>query len=218
MENIGMAGNEKSTVMFALQDAEAIKAGYHLAWGDTFLFGTQLMNLQDKEKWVWVTVTYDYVDGRRPDYLMSRFIWKSLSSQTAGACTGDNKNPFGASNLTENMQPKTLKFSEHSIPISAATDGVILTTGGHMHDGGVGVDTLLNDKVICTSVASYKAGAQGMGGHGHKKRQIAGGNHDNMGIEHISGQTRCYWPKGFPIARTDKLYIRANYDFNIHPG
>jgi hypothetical protein len=216
-ENVGMAGNEKSSILYALPDPTALKAGYKLTKKDTFLLTTQLMNLQDREKWVWVTVTYDIVEGPRPDYVQSRFIWKSLSTTTAGVCT-TGPNPFGPTNLTGDMQPMARKFSEHSLPITANLDGVILATGGHMHDGGLGIDILQNDKVICTSTAKYATASNGTGGHGHKRRQIPGGNYNNNDIDHIASQHRCTWPQGIPVSKKDRMWIAANYDFDAHHG
>jgi hypothetical protein len=214
-ENVGMSGNEKSSVLYAVPDPLAMKAGYKITKKDTFILSTQLMNLEDREKWVWVTVTYDYVDGPRPEYIGSRFIWKSLSPNTAGICISGSGSPFGPSNLTDGMLPKSRKFSEHSMPIPSGLDGYILATGGHMHDGGTGIDILQNDKVICTSTAYYNTSTAG---HGHMKRQIPGGNYNNNDIPHISGQHRCTFPQGIPVSKKDKMYIRANYDFDTHFG
>lgn len=51
IENIFMSGNERTLGGFALPDA-VIKSGYSLTPQDSFILTTQLMNMEDKEKWV----------------------------------------------------------------------------------------------------------------------------------------------------------------------
>jgi hypothetical protein len=213
IENMFMVGNEKSSVYFGLADS-TIRSGYRLTSADTLILDTQLMNMEDKEKWVWVTVTYEHLDGPQVGFKNGRNVWKSLSVSTAGTCAMSKVNPFGASNLTSEMNPKSLTFVEHSIPWQAPFDGYILMTGGHMHDGGVNTEIYQNDKLICTSVATY--GKSG-GGHGAMGSSNGGSAH-NMEIEHIVGQSRCEFPDGIPLKKGDKMYIRANYDFRQHAG
>jgi hypothetical protein len=208
-----MVGNERSPVYFGLQNS-TIRSGYHLTSGDTLILESQLMNMEDKEKWVWVTVTYEYLLGPQSDLKSGSYAWKSLNLATAGTCPISKINPFGASNLTSESNPKSLQLVEHSIPWQAPFDGFILMTGGHMHDGGTSVEILLNDNLICTSVPTYrKTGVE----HGAMSRSDSGSAH-NMEIEHIVAQSRCVFPDGIPIKKGDRMYLRANYDFRQHAG
>lgn len=222
IEVLAMVGNEKGAVPFAVPNSDAIPTGYHVTSGDTFIINTQLQNMEDKEKYVWLTVTYDYVDGRQPDYLRSRMFWQFLTTNQVIACgnsVGSVNNPFGATNLTNDLQPKKPVFSEHTLPIEAGMDGYILASAGHMHDGGVGIDIFRNNELICSSEATYSAGGGHGHGHGsHRKRQIQGAKPVNGTTEHISSQSRCTWPEGLPVSKKDKMHIQANYDFNAHPG
>jgi hypothetical protein len=213
IENMFMVGNEKSFVYFGLANS-TIRSGYRLTPSDTLILDTQLMNMEDKEKWVWVTVTYEYLDGPQVGFKSGRNVWTSISTSTAGTCPMSKVNPFGASNLTSEMNPKTLSLMEHSIPWQAPFDGYILMSGGHMHDGGTNIEIFQNDKLICTSIPVYgKSGGE----HGAMGSSEGGSTH-NMEIEHIVGQSRCSFPDGIPIKKGDKMYIRANYDFRQHPG
>jgi hypothetical protein len=208
-----MVGNEKSSVFFGLQNS-TIRSGYRLTASDTLILNTQLMNMEDKEKWVWVTVTYEYLEGAQKDFKKGRNVWKSLGLSTAGFCPMSKTNPFGASNLTAELNPKSLTFVEHSIPWLSPFDGYILMTGGHMHDGGINTEIFQNDKLICTSVPYYGKSAGEHGAMG----STDGGSAHNMEIEHIVGQSRCEFEEGIPMKKGDKMYIRANYDFTKHAG
>jgi hypothetical protein len=222
VETIAMAGNEKSSVLFSVANS-TVKSGYRLAWADTFTLNTQLMNMEDKEKWVWVAITYDYLDNPPKDVYASHMIWEFLTNEPANLCAGAIKtvNPFGATNLTQDLQPLRPQFSEHTMPMEAALDGMMLAAAGHLHDGGVEIEMFQNDKRICSAVASYGKGE----GHSHARRsrtlsprQIPGGAASNEQIEHIKGMTRCNWQDGIKVSKRDKLFIRANYDFVKHPG
>jgi len=212
-----MAGNEKSVVIFGLQNS-TIRSGYPLTPGDKFILSTQLMNLEDKEKWVWITITYDYVDTDPAKYKDGRNMWMSLSPMTAGACPSTMTNPFGESNLTSSLQPKKNVFSEHSLPWIAPSDGFILATGGHMHDGGTSTDIYLNDKVICTSTPQYGKGEGHHGGMEGMGPTEGGGASNNADIPHIQSQNRCEFADGMPLKKGDKMYISANYDFTKRQG
>jgi hypothetical protein len=183
------------------------------------------MNMEDKEKWVWVTVTYDYLDGPQPNYRKGGMVWKSISVTTAGVCpsTTMSQSPFGASNVTSDMIPKSEVFSESSVPWISPTDGTIVMTGGHMHDGGVSTEIFQNNKLICSSIPHYSNSTGGMGGHGHasempKSGGAGGGGNSNKENEHIQSQSRCDFPQGLPLKKGDTMYIRTNYDFRKYPG
>jgi hypothetical protein len=117
-------------------------------------------------------------------------------------------------------------------------DAWLLSTGGHMHDGGVSTEIFKNNERICNSVPHYskvsashahgdEAGKTGMGGMGgmgmRNKRQMMGGMPGtgaagNADIEHIEKQTGCAFYAGMPLKKGDSMYLQVNYDFNKHPG
>lgn len=130
-----MSGNEKSMGGFALKDA-TIKSGYRLSASDNFILSTELMNMDDKEKWAWVTLTYEYLEGAQPEYKQGKTVWQTIGVPI-GACGRSWTNPFGPSNLTLTQRPTKEVFTEHSVPWTATRDQWLLSTGGHMHDGGV---------------------------------------------------------------------------------
>jgi hypothetical protein len=128
VESLFMSGNERSGGGFGLPGA-SIKSGYRLTDKDSLVLTTELMNMEDKEKHVWVTVTYELLDGPQPNYKQGKNVFLSIGPV---GCGGVNlTNPFGPSNTTLNAQPKSLVLQEHSIPWKCPADGFVLSTGGH---------------------------------------------------------------------------------------
>lgn len=217
VENIFMDGNERTTNGYALPNS-TVKSGYSLTSDNSFILTTELMNMVDDEKWAWVTLTYEYLDGPQPDYKQGKTVWLSIGPAIAACGRWDVASPFGPSNLTWTQQPKSDKFVEHSFPWNATRDGLILSTGGHMHDGGVSTQIFQNGKKICDSLPHYGKGA----GHGMKrkmkKRQMGGGAASNSEIEHIETQDACTFTQGLPMKKGDSVYLSVDYDFKRYPG
>jgi hypothetical protein len=216
IERIFEAGNEKGDAVFT-QPGSSIKTGYHMRPTDMYILNTEMMNMDNREKWLWLTITYDYLDLDYSEYKESKVLWLSIGPPR---CGGSSDNPFGVSNLTVGQQPKALVLSEHSIPWTAPLDGWILATNGHMHDGGTATEVYKNNDNICTSIPIYSktGGSGGMGGMpgGHQKRQNQpSGEHE---MEHIASQTPCFFQKPIALKKNDIMYIKSYYDFTKHEG
>jgi hypothetical protein len=210
IDNMFMSGNERSMNGYGLPDAK-VKSGYRIHKQDSFVLTTELMNLQDKEQWVWLTISYEYLDGHQPDYKDGRMLWMSIGPLSIRCGGSAPTNPWGPTNLTFAQQPKTEVFSEHSMPWKAPRDGWILATGGHMHDGGTSLQIFHNDKVICHSEPHYTVeGEKGHSMGGKRRRQIAGGSKSNDDIAHIKTQEGCKFLEGRPMKKGDTLYIQVS--------
>jgi hypothetical protein len=174
--------------------------------------------MKDKEQWVWMTLTYEYLPGKHPDFKQGKTVWMSIGPLPS--CPGTKvKASWGPSNLTLTQQPKVMKFSEHSTFWQAPKDGWILGTGGHQHDGGTGVYVFQNDKIICDSAPHYvNSTGSSHGGMGMRKRQLNGGDYKNSDIAHIEKQSPCNFKDGIVLKKDDTMHIQANYDFTLHPG
>jgi len=199
MEVIMEDGNEREPNRFYTPENKAIKSGYHLNADDKLVITTELMNLDPKEKYVWLTITYEYLEGKHPNMMGAHQLFLSIGPSCSGVV-----NPYGASNLTMSGQPKNKVFSEKSIPWKSPVDGIILGTGGHLHDGGVSLEVLRNEKPLCDSVATYSRSAGGMGG-------MSSGS----GM-HIQDMAQC--GNLGPLRKGDKIGLVANYNFNLHQG
>ncbi|KAF2433866.1 hypothetical protein EJ08DRAFT_42134 [Tothia fuscella] len=213
-----MSGNERTDGGFALLNSN-IKSGYPITERDSFILTTELMNMEDKEKWAWVTVTYELLDGALRTYLKGKNVFQTIGGISCGGIM--SQNPFGPSNVTAYQQPKSLVFEERSIPCKSPGDGIILSTGGHMHDGGTSTEIYLCGQRICESIPHYGK-SQPTSSHGgrRKKRQLNVGSsdEDNAHIEHISKQDMCDFPDGIAIQKGDEMFLKVNCDFNKHPG
>jgi len=230
-EHVFEAGNERSNAPY-YSSPSGVKSGYHVRNEDIFVINTELMNMEDKEKWAWVTLTYDYVDKFDPEWKEGKLVWMSIGPNR---CTGSEANPFGATNLTATQQPKAAKFVEYSVPWIAPADGLILGGNSHMHDGGTTTRFFMDENVICDSIPKYAKGAAApeAGGHSHGdgapgsmggmagmpmvKRQM-GPQLLNAQIDHIAEQPACVFTKPVSIKKGQDVYIRADYDFTEHKG
>jgi hypothetical protein len=222
VESMFMSGNERTVGGYGLVNS-TIKSGYSITKNDNFILTTELMNMDDIEKWVWVTVTYELLEGPHPDYRQGKTVFMSIGQSS---CDGLNvTNPFGAPNITAYQVPKSDMFEENSIPWRSPQNGYVLSTGGHMHDGGLTTEIFQNGKLICDSVAEYgkakaKPGAPGHS-HGGRKRQVEMNSASvaNMAeAEHIQSQRVCDYNDGIPLSKGDSMHLKVKYNFNEHMG
>jgi hypothetical protein len=86
---------------------------------------------------------------------------------------------------------KTGEASTQSQKFPILVDGVLLSSKGHLHIGGTKMELSLNDKVICTSDATY----------------------DKLGT--ISSMSTCS-PMA-PVKKGDWISMRSVYDLKAHP-
>ncbi|KAF1984921.1 hypothetical protein K402DRAFT_395291 [Aulographum hederae CBS 113979] len=216
IEDIFMSGNERSYYGFA-QANNSMKVGYPLRKDDRLLLVNELMSMDKEAKWVWLTLSFEYMPKIEPDYKATKLLWMTVGP----SCTG-SENPFGPSNLTDTGAPKEQVFAENSVPWTSIYDGTVLNAGGHMHDGGINVEIFQNEKMICDSVGKY-----GMGGDGGMKKKSRrdegphGGGHGGEGggmdgMEHVQEMSSCM--PNSPMKKGDKLHLKVNYDLKKHPG
>ena len=215
MESIFESGNERTEVFFT-SASSGLKTGYHIRSTDMFILNSELMNMNNSEKWVWITLTYDYVE-KFQEYKESKVLWVSVG---ASRCGYTIQNPFGVTNLTKTLQPTKNIFSEHSIPWTAEFDGHLIATNGHMHDGGTSIEMYKNDEVICVSLPQYVSGGNSAMRmiNGLEKRQMGHDNSGNKNAEHIATQSPCIFDRPVPLKKGDKIHIKANYNFTSHAG
>src|ERR1700712_4895990 len=80
VETVFQSGNEKSLNAFTLAGA-AMKSGYHVRPSDVFILNIELMNMEDKENWVWLAISYDYLESAHPEYDQykeGKLLWLNL--------------------------------------------------------------------------------------------------------------------------------------------
>jgi hypothetical protein len=210
------SGNERTVTAFTSMDG-TYKSGYYIAptETDSLIIYNELMNMDPFDKVVYYTVDYEYLPGKQADYAESRAIWFSIGPSQCGPAktngtaskTGGYQDPlYPASNLTDKQQPKTNVFAEHSAPWVSLYDGEIISTGGHLHDGGESVQLWQNGKQICDSVATY-------GGSPAYIQRVGG---DMGSMPHISSMVTCHMVG--QVKKGDSMSITANYNFNHRMG
>jgi hypothetical protein len=120
-ERFFSSGNERSRVNFAPPWAPEAKMGYFLNDADKFLFIVDLMNMNKQDEVVYMTITYDYLEGRPAGFDNMKAIWLD-----AAQC--------GTSEVVPPVQKGIYEVGAEWI---ANLDGEILGAGGHVHDGGM---------------------------------------------------------------------------------
>jgi hypothetical protein len=75
-ERLLASGNERTPIMWP---ADEIKAGYKLRADDQISLVVDLMNDNMDDKTVYVTVTYDVVDGIKPEWDEVRVVWLDVN-------------------------------------------------------------------------------------------------------------------------------------------
>jgi hypothetical protein len=199
-------GNEQTPIQFFLPNSP-IHSGYHLRATDSFILGTEMASLDDTEKWVWLTITYDYLEGKQTNYKEGRML---LSYIGPAYCDGGVKNPFGQTNLTHDLTPIREVFTESSIPWKPVVDGVMLGFGGHLHDGGLGLRVYKNNRNICNSSTHYaKTPTDGL--HGRFDQM-------HFSQEHIVKQDHCVLEQSVPLLKSDELHFKVDYNLTKYPG
>jgi hypothetical protein len=213
-----MSGNERTTGGYGVVNS-SIKSGYSITKNDNFILTTELMNMEDKEKWAWVTVTYEILEGPQPGYRQGKTVFMSIGP---ASCAGlAVQNPFGAPNVTIYQQPLPGRdvFEENSIPWISPQDGYVLSTGGHMHDGGLTTEVYQGGKMICDSIARYgkSKAAHGHGGE-RRKRQMSTIVAESAEAEHILSQDVCDYKDGIPLKKGESMHLKVKYNFKEHTG
>jgi hypothetical protein len=228
-ERLMASGNERTTTRFNSPYTPNEKLGYPLNPADKFDFIVDFMNENKQDKIVYLTMTYDFIEGRPEGFSNFRSIWLDIVE----CGTSEKAAPKGKD-----------KFVEKKTWV-ANLDGDILGMGGHLHDGGVNLEVRVDNEIECDSVATYGVtpggksggmmGGDGMGAMGRMISTVsrfASGNsnaslekrdgpgHGITGMPHITKMSVCGGPT-LPVRKLKKgqnWSIHAYYDYAKHNG
>jgi hypothetical protein len=188
-----LIGNERLPLTFP-------NAGVYITKNSKTWLSLLLQNLESDEKEVYIDMDYDYLPGQPEGY--TDIIPVSQDALGVGAVTGSVKQ-IGT-------------WTKTSPAYKAIQDSQVLMMYGHVHDGGIHTEIMVNGKVTCDSLAYYQdmvipanqttTGA--LGGHGHAKRD--GGN------SHILAFGECT-DVGM-IKKDDEITTKVYYDFTKRPA
>jgi hypothetical protein len=171
------AGNERQTKRINASG----KYGYKVDEGDVFGDILELMNMGTENVTVYLTMKYEWLPADSPaaeGYKPITSLWLDVS----GACGLGDKFAWKH------------KYAYESVWTSSVT-GRLLTSTGHMHDGGVDMTISINGQEVCRSPQAY-------GGYP--------GFVEKNGMVHISNTGVC---QDFgSVKKGDKIQFRANYD------
>jgi hypothetical protein len=193
-ERIFASGNERTICLFPNWGVR--DAGYKLESADKFDAVLELMNENTQAKTVYVTMTYDVVEGH-PFKDEVRIVWLDI-----GQCGTSESNP-----------PKGKNVFSLDYKWTSSINGQVIAAIGHLHDGGSRITLAVDGQQTCDSSATY-------GGSPAYVQKNAGGVHAHGALEHLSEMSQCN-QKSLPrsrIAKGQNWYMKAEYDFNKHKG
>ena len=150
-----------------------------------------------QEKVVYLTITYDFLDGIAPGYDDMRPVWFDV----AQCLTSEWPAPYNDGNYTV-----------QSMIWKANFEGEIIGAAGHLHDGGQRVTLDVDGKRACTSEASY-------GGSPEYVQKTAMG-HKNSATVHLSKMSLCVNDKLMvkKLVKGQNWRLRAEYDYGKNKG
>jgi len=171
-------------------------AGYKVNPEDKFGALVELMNENPEDRVVWLTVTYDIVDGH-PFKDEIKTIW--LDVRQCG---------------TSQVNPPSKVFAV-GYNWTSSFNGEYIGANPHLHDGGTHLSVHIRDAMVCDSESVYGGKEQ------YISHSSGHGGHAAMGeMKHISEQPICDGSKSPTrvIKKGDKLAIKAYYDLEKYPG
>jgi hypothetical protein len=215
------SGNERTLVPLDKMGADT-KWGYHLKPEDKFKFVVDLMNMNKATQTVFLTMTFEYLDGPLPaGWKDIKPIWFDIDQ-------------CGISEVPS-PQDKN-QFSIASRPWKPQFDGQVVAVGGHMHDGGVNVEVLQSPtEPVCDSRTAYAETPEYITGPGLMNMDMgsssAGGHSHGGNMKHISSMVACTqgeqgsssakvkaFTKPIMVSQDQSWIIKANYDYGKYEG
>jgi hypothetical protein len=225
-ERLMASGNERTQTRFNSPYNPGEKLGYYMNPEDKFAFIVDFMNENKEDKVVYLTMTYDFIEGRPEGFSNFRSIWLDVAQ-------------CGTSEVTPPSGKTVFDVSQEWV---ANLDATILGAGGHLHDGGSHLTLDVDGKTVCDSVASYGAAngtVAAMSPGAAMSRAVASVNRlaelenldskylsrrdgpaDVMKAEHITAMSLCSGKTMgvSKVVKGQKWKISGFYDYDKHGG
>ncbi|KAF1811640.1 hypothetical protein P152DRAFT_514786 [Eremomyces bilateralis CBS 781.70] len=198
-ERFFSSGNEKTLAAF--YGASRI-AGYRLREEDQMAVIVDFMNENMEDKVVYLTVTYDYVEGDPEGYADVRPIWFDIVK----CGTSELPSPRDSDSFEITSPPWTPDF-----------DAEIIGFGGHLHDGGTSVIVSVDGRSIGVSNASYTEYTVAVPDHDPNRGETGHGHGSNQ-TTHLSGMSPIIGTDLIEreLAKGQKWEIKATYDYGLY--
>ncbi|KAF2669805.1 hypothetical protein BT63DRAFT_453988 [Microthyrium microscopicum] len=197
-ERYFVTGNERTPFHYY---READKTAYHLDPADKFTYLVELMNMNMAPQTVYVTMTYDIIEGALPTG------WKEIKTVflDADSCR------------TSEVRPPKEKgsFDISSKPWKPSVEGKIIDAIGHLHDGGVGLDIKATTSgPFCSFDAKYSEKPE----YVFRGMDMKG---DKTAKDHISSMAGCSTPQDYKVpmmSKSQSWTIKGSYDYDKKEG
>jgi hypothetical protein len=192
------SGNERSVFDFNKGGTDMSKGtGYHLTKEDSYAFLVDLMNANMDDRVVYMTMTYDIIPGPLPKgWNTTKTVWlDAFSCGTSEVWPPKEKGQFQIS--SGNWKPNF--------------EGRVIDSIGHLHDGGVEIQTKVGSLgLACNSTAQYAERPE----YVFRGKQMGT---DRVARDHISSMTHC--DLKIPYMRKDQQWqVIGKYDFDKREG
>jgi len=189
------AGSEEVDGMYRHMGGE-VKSGYYIGPKDVINFGMDIVNYQDRERTVYMANEIEYLPGKPEGYTDAQ-----THVLTMGMCDGGNAR-MGAMHIHPPQDKKQFTLTGNQ-PIVVDKEGYLVSTAGHLHDGGLRMSITVNEKEVCDSKIEY-------GGPGHEQVQP-----DGKVWKTLARTIGC--PAPIRVHKGDRIQMRAFFDFDKHP-
>jgi hypothetical protein len=198
------------------------KAGYYIREGDQIFLTTEVMNLSQLPRPVYLAMEWEFVEGTPEGFDVVMPVWLDVKGNCLNETTGVvPKTPIFNVTMTSGWSPK---FT-----------GDLLFMVSHIHDGNIKQEVYLDGKMVCQSVPRYGEKAEfvthvGEFGHEketkvpdheheheHEQKEEPGSKHDHGSDEHIlhvSSINQC--DNIGKVNPNSKLTISTFYDMSKH--
>jgi hypothetical protein len=140
---IGGGGSAGSGSAFAAKQS-AVKSGAYIGRTNTFQFSAELVNYDAQEKEVYLSLDFEYVQGRAPGLLDVGMGALSVDDCFAAQAGVGQFVPPGD-------RARTYVGSEWTV----VEDGYFVNFTPHLHDGGVGVRVYVNGRFFFCSFMAF---------------------------------------------------------------
>jgi hypothetical protein len=190
MERMLAFHNDRNETYFGLTATDEM--GFYLRPEDTITLELMFKNELNMPKDLVFSIEWEFVPGKQAGWGDVKGLWMDIAP--CNAMVSDIPPPAGKSQFTLSGPAWT-----------STVNGRLLNTVGHMHDGGVEVQIVSQNKAICSSKASY----DGAPGYVPSSQAIAMGA---AKMSHISNYSPCIAIG--ELKKGDSLALTARYDFN----
>jgi hypothetical protein len=183
-------GEDRGRYVYRTKD-DTIKGGFYLGKNPKVLALMEVINYSNVDKQVYAVVDMEYSKGAVPGGME---VSPEILSVTQCSGTDQMLRPSHGEKI----------FSVKSKDMTVNLDGYAFLGRGHLHDGGANQTLLVNDKLVCDSLAVY-------GEDGGVLKQ-----NDGKTWETLTSMAECM-TKPVKLTKGDKLNIVSNYNHVKHP-